>query len=529
MSAFDGLDALVAAEQADHGDVRIAIMDEIRRVRSGGALGFIAAIPDSAASGANVTTAIATALTAAATAGGGVVFVRPGVWVTSETLKLPNNVTLMGAGPGISTIKAANGFAPTVTTGFGFNLVQSLSGTASNISICDLTLDHNSWTGANNFAAFTGTATAANSHTVDIRSCTNFLIDNVQIVGSRSYGLYLQSCMRGAIRRCRILTGQMPYVAATWYEQDCIQLHHCDNVEIASNDLDSGSGTNAGGDGVKVLHAVDGQLVVNISIHHNRIQAGNRGVCLSCENGRIFGVSIDGNEFRRTEQSCILLNTTFTTSTVSNTIVRNVLIANNQFNNACMTAGDVIWLQHPTTVSDVANHRNGYDLVSITNNIVRSIGWTGAYYVRAEQGANLRITGNEFVGCKSDRGIALVDSASPVIGGQITNNRIVMTAAASGFTAVFLGECSHIDVLNNSIWGHATGTTYGIQLTGDVTPSTENNAIVGNKIKSLVRGVYEIGAGVNRNVVDGNRFYSVTTPVTLVGALSVEGNSRVIP
>src|SRR5580704_7672031 len=56
--------------------------------------------------------AIQAALNAAATAGGGVVLVPAGVYITSQILQIGSGVALQGAGMGVTTIRAANGFLP---------------------------------------------------------------------------------------------------------------------------------------------------------------------------------------------------------------------------------------------------------------------------------------------------------------------------------------------------------------------------------------------------------------------------------
>lgn len=94
------------------------------------------------------TTAINAAVTAAGTAGGGVVYFPPGTYVISAPIAGKDKVRFEGAGKTVTTLKAKSTFTPTVTDGGGLIQWQGAvydstpPGTIfTYVGVCDMTID----------------------------------------------------------------------------------------------------------------------------------------------------------------------------------------------------------------------------------------------------------------------------------------------------------------------------------------------------------------------------------------------------
>lgn len=146
----------------------------------------------SAAAAVN-TTALETILVAILAAGGGTIYVPPGTFLLSEGSLLATvclqlgataaNITIRGAGRGVSVLKLKDS---------GASHLINMDG-ASNITICDLTLDGNR---ANN------TTTSWHGIRTGTSGVTGLTVERVSIKNTRGYGLGLQG---GDKKRVRII------------------------------------------------------------------------------------------------------------------------------------------------------------------------------------------------------------------------------------------------------------------------------------------------------------------------------------
>jgi parallel beta-helix repeat protein len=138
-------------------------------------------------------TAIQAALTAAASAGGGVVFFPEGTYMIGTVLTVSNNTTVAGVGAS-SIIKQ--------TAGFNGPAIQNNDTVSGNTTIClrDLKVDGNKQNGVN----------IAGAWGIYFTRVTYSSIENVTVTSARSDGIALEYCKFTTVRNCVVTSCNKP-------------------------------------------------------------------------------------------------------------------------------------------------------------------------------------------------------------------------------------------------------------------------------------------------------------------------------
>lgn len=182
---------------------------------------------------ADTRNAINAAISAAASAGGGVVRLPPGTYTvvrggdSAVGIILRDNVYLRGAGPNLTTIKCANGTSV-------MHLVGNLSanGVLRNSGLFDLTIDGN----GHNFSGTGG----AGSHGIRLAGFDGFFLQNVAIKNTDHHGL-----------------ATLTVGASTGIENKNLFI---DNVYLEN----IGTGGWQGGDGLRVFYGMQNCVINNV-------------------------------------------------------------------------------------------------------------------------------------------------------------------------------------------------------------------------------------------------------------------------
>lgn len=199
----------------------------------------------------DATGAIQHSLNAAADAGGGVVYLPPGTYRVEVPLSVGSNVHLVGAGSGVSTLRAPQ-VAGTVPPGMRQVAVTVMMPGSSHASVTNLTVDH-----ATRSAVSNGIAVVPASHNGG-PVATNCTIAETEVIGSGNVHAYMIWNLRG--RGIRILNnrvdGRSEGFGATHGHnkgmQEGIESYGGAEVLVAGNDVRNinGAGINFGSSGL---------------------------------------------------------------------------------------------------------------------------------------------------------------------------------------------------------------------------------------------------------------------------------------
>lgn len=269
-------------------------------------------------------TAIQAALTTAGAAGGGIVYLPAGTYATTKCLNVPSNITVMGDGMGVTTIKAISGLMSGSNGGIngGYSVLGQASGATGNIVIRDLTVN------ANHAAVgvVAGSANRLNAGIVDLRALAGLSYINVEVKDGWFYHLTVWTSTDVLIQGCKV-TG--PGTSGVYDQVDGIHLAGCTRQTVVNCQVDMGAGTD-GDDGI-ALHYFPGSGfdVVDAVIADNRIRAGanGSGIDLANAEGTIKGVTITGNLIHDGVNKGVVTNWfgAFTGATQDVTIVGNTI------------------------------------------------------------------------------------------------------------------------------------------------------------------------------------------------------------
>lgn len=269
-------------------------------------------------------TAIQAALTAAGAAGGGTVFLPAATYATTKCLNVPSNVTLMGDGMGVTTIKAISGLMTGSNGGIngGYSVLEQSSTATGNIVIRDLTVNANH----SAVGVVSGSANRQNAGVVDFRALTGVSFINVEVKDGWFYHLTVWTSTDVLVQGCKV-TG--PGTSGVYDQLDGIHLTCCTRQAIVDCQIDMGVGTD-GDDGI-ALHQFpsSGIDVVDAVVADNRIRGGNNGsgIDLANADGTIKGVTITGNLIHDGTNKGVVTNWFgfFTGTTQDVTIVGNTI------------------------------------------------------------------------------------------------------------------------------------------------------------------------------------------------------------
>jgi hypothetical protein len=455
--------------------------------------------------------AIQSALNAAAVAGGGVVLVPAGVYIISQILQIGSGVALQGAGMGVTTIRAGNGFTPSQVGALNGLSVLTVTGNAggSNISISGLTFDGNQA----NISKFPGWADEGDSHCLDLRNVDNLQISGVEIINAIRYSMFIVQCTHSYVSLCRIVSGQAS-LASGRTQQDGIHLSGCRWCVVADNNVDTGTTAGVGDDAICLQALTSGAPVADITVSGNVLRSGARGITLVPYLDSIDNVTIVGNDIYGTQHDGILFNVTSSGPTCSNiTIMGNTLAGIAASGNG-----------HGVNLQSIAT--SGYQDVVISGNTISGFANKTGFGIYAGMGNGLLIESNNFDAFQGSRVINIGNGGIPVTRFQILGNTLNATAAAPGAVGVVVVD-SHDGVISgNIINGNASASSNGVQLLG-VSVGVTGVAVNANRILNWATGIVESNSGVqpDSNSLTSNLLYQCTTPVYTGGPHDLIANN----
>lgn len=182
--------------------------------------------------------AINSAISALASAGGGVLFFPAGTYVVKANILLKSKVSLAGIGRGATTIKAASGVTTAPLTATTGNAIED-------VVIRDLTVDGNA------------SAFATNIFGISVTKGSRVRITNVQVKNTYHIGIYGTECSDFAVDNCFLNN-----VALTSTSPNGIHVLKGTRAKIAFNTIvDWGNGSN--GRGIYVAESPGTQVVGN--------------------------------------------------------------------------------------------------------------------------------------------------------------------------------------------------------------------------------------------------------------------------
>jgi polygalacturonase len=455
--------------------------------------------------------AIQAALNAAATAGGGVVLVPAGVYITSQILQIGSGVALQGAGMGVTTIRAANGFLPSQVGSLNGLSVLTVANNAggSNIVISGLTFDGNQA----NISSFPGWADEADSHCLDLRNVDNLQISGIEIINAIRYSMFIVQCTHSYVGFCRIISGQES-LASGRTQQDGIHLSGCRWCVVADNNVDTGTTAGVGDDAICLQALTSGAPVTDITVTGNVLRGGTRGITLVPYLDSIRNVTIVGNDIYGTQDDGILFNVTSSGPTCSNvTIMGNTLAGIAASGNG-----------HGVNLQSIA--APGYQDVVISGNTVSGFANTTGFGIYAGMGSGLLIESNNFDAFTGIRIINIGNSGVPVTRFQILGNTLNASAAASGAVGVMVVDSHDGIISDNIINGNASPRSNGVQLLG-ISVGVTGVAVNANRISNWATGIVESNSGIqpDNNSLTSNLLYECATPVYTGGAHDLIANN----
>lgn len=265
-------------------------------------------------------TAVQSAISAAITAGGGIVFAPIGTYVVSG-LYLGTNVTLMGAGEGATTFL----LDPASATGSLVVRVSPAGTTATNVVVRDLTINGNqgAW-GANSnqkgYGYYLGQTT--------LGIVTNCYVYNVEFTGCMSYALDIINVDH--------IYAYNVYIHDNGYTTGTGTNHSCDGFSLYGNDLyligcradnNSHAGFSLGQISTSWARIHLDNCAANNNYAYNAIVAGASGIT-------VLDVSIVGGSYNNSQTSYgVYLGTN-----AGRVTVQGVAVTGNYLSGICLSA-----------------------------------------------------------------------------------------------------------------------------------------------------------------------------------------------
>lgn len=265
------------------------------------------------------------AIAAADTAGGGTVFLLEGTYIIDDTILLENNVTLMGSGTETIIRSAADGGVAD-----NFNMIENSDQSGGNylLTIQDLTIDGNN----SNISASTRDSInfVKVGSGVGSGALTGFVIDNVHLLNSQTYGLAIDDSRNSRLSNSVIRDGG---------GSPSVSISSSDRIQIDGNRIVGGGGTGVqfttvddstitnnvfdtvGNSGDRAIGLADGSD--NNVIDSNTIQDTN-GIAIEINGSTGSNANvISNNNISGSVDEAIYLTLAFSTNVTGNTLYDN--------------------------------------------------------------------------------------------------------------------------------------------------------------------------------------------------------------
>ena len=234
---------------------------------------------------ADNTSAIQSAINAAASAGGGIVTLTAGTFLVDGHLLLKSNVELAGSGPQ-TILKAGPGFLDSTGPDGGYPMITTDG--ASNVTIANLTGDQSGDTlDANN-----NPGTRLSAFLIDVRNSHNAVVGGIYTRNPFTYSIAVVGTSDFCVTHCntRVTT------SGRYNALDGIHILDSNTGQVIENYIDQRIGTD-GDDGL-VAHTI-GSPVYDILYARNKVRGGNEGdgMQLAVGNYPIHDLTIRDNYF----------------------------------------------------------------------------------------------------------------------------------------------------------------------------------------------------------------------------------------
>jgi polygalacturonase len=464
---------------------------------------------------ADDTTAIQAALTAARTAGGGIVIVPPGTYLISQSLQIGTNTWLQGAGYGCTAIKAVNSFAATqVGSNTGMVMLATYangSTTVTNISVTGITFNGNQA----NIGSIPGYADNPECSPISLWNCDQVTIAGCSVINSIGFSLYCQNITHFTIQGNYIVSGQG---GTSWVNQDGIHIAAGGTTQygvIAGNFVNTGTGSS--GDDCIALQSYG--TLADIIVSGNVLSGGGGGngitIPLSATSATASNIVIDGNDIQSNQGTGIYV---YEDGGASGWLVNNLAITGNTF-AAWNGAANGNWAIGLIGIWE--------DVVISGNAIAAPVSAAGGVQgIYASGGTNIAIAGNRIAGLSgaatTDCAIQVGAATGTTTGFSVTGN--ICTTTGSTSCGIIIENATSGSVAGNTLTGALGTGSYGVELLSDGTAVT-GVAVTGNRITSYATGVAEVntsGTGAH-NACVGNALNGCTTTV---GTFSGTGDAN---
>ena len=368
---------------------------------------------------------IQAALTLAATAGYGVVYLPPGRYlVNAGCLALPSNVVLRGAGMGATTIVGGVGTYPTTTIGNTTVNSTIVAVGKNHCGVEDLTIDHQTNSTSANGIAFEPASTVAQDY--QGTGCSDVWVRGVEVLGyvAHQYLIWGMRVTRMTVEGCTI----DGYAAAYVEDQNGIEIYGGYDVHIHKNKI-----RRCAGSGICVVSptpAYDNTESDTVTIEGNQIRSCNFGVTLnpvyeaSPGAQNLTDIIVRGNTIKSCNSRGVYLLDEYTTTDTTGVLIAGNLIDATPIGIAATST------QAKSGVSRA---------VRIVGNVVRNASHASLGAIYATLIPNLTIEGNEIYNATYD-GIRL----TTLTGARIAGNRI-HTTGNRGIHGDALTDCTITD------------------------------------------------------------------------------------
>lgn len=424
-------------------------------------------VADYAATGdgsTNDTAAIQNAINAANTAGGGVVFFPRGTY-RFTTLTLLSKVTLVGEAKEVSILKTLGPSAPS----------SLLSGTGTNITIADLTIDGNNHANSERGINITGNG---NDKFLTVTRCRiqNFATLTGWIAPTNACGIYVWTS-----HQVRILDNEIVDCSDGIYMDDAEPTCRVEGNVITNPGTHCRAGiTLTGGSGASVIDNKVFDVTVDIgAIGQDGHAIQNNG----CQAARIIG-----NYVKNCKTAGVHVG-----DGGGGTIVQgNTLV------DCCTLNGGAIYLESLFGHTDLPNTTDVFGATVVGNRIYNA----GVFGIAVSYSAGSVIKGNHIAKCQQE-GI-ICDSDRTLIEGNICINTHrssthLITASPDVLSQIRVYAGTRCSLIGNMAYDSAATkfVDYGIAV------NDSNHAIVGNQLQgNKTAGLFEVASTTNQKSVN---------------------------
>jgi polygalacturonase len=466
----------------------------------------------------NDATALQNALTAAGTAGGGIVYLPPGTYQVAKYLLIPSNVTLMGAGMGVSilrsagaTLRTAGGVAP---DGGGYSMLQATGTTRVNIAIQDLTVDGNE---SADRTALAASGVRLNSYLVDMRTVTGLRIERVATRNTWTYNMVAFNCFDVEITGCDV---RDPGTTGVYDQLDGIHMLGSSRVRVHHNKVDNRIGGDA--DDAVAVHVISGSnAITDVQVEHNILRGGvnGNGVQVAGDTVAISHVTISDNTIY---DSFGITSQWFSSS--GGAAIRHLTIKGNDIRNAVGNRGIDIYCDpakggHFEHLKILGNTVDGYG--SAGSPTSPGIGVSGSNATRGVVIADNIVSGGYSVGIE-------LEQDQPVRDYVIVGNHVDMSAASAAPIGLKLASGLDGTIANNVVLGRGTTDGQGIRLTASSGAPMTNTILSGNRVRAYNTGIQVSntgGANPTNTIATSNITQGCTTGIGVGTATVTQANN----